>query len=42
MRRNAIKKMKNHQPRVRVVAWVLLNCKIRFVRLEFPRAHWSR
>jgi hypothetical protein len=34
--------MKNHQPHVRVVAWVLLKSKIRFVRLSFPRAHWSR
>jgi hypothetical protein len=33
--------MKNHQPRLRVVAWVLLNYRILLVRLVFPRANWS-
>jgi len=32
---------KNHQPRLRVVAWVLLNDKTLFVRLLFPRACWT-
>jgi len=34
--------IENHQPRLRVVAWVLLCNKFGSIRLLFPRAHWSR
>jgi hypothetical protein len=34
--------MKNHQPHLRVVAWVLHNCEFLSVRPLFPRTHWSR
>jgi hypothetical protein len=33
-------KMKNHQPRLRVVAWVVLHQKL-LIRLRFPRAGWD-
>jgi hypothetical protein len=35
-------KMKSHQPRLRVVAWVPLCNKLRSIRLRFPHAHWGR